>query len=119
MKNNVLLILLAMFAIACAESQDSRTASVVSDPAAESIHAMAETAPSRTSGANDPALLINHDQADASLVLAATGEGGIEVYGLDGRNRKRSAEFIYRRSTEFRNWRARNDTYRRERYGNR
>lgn len=84
MKNNVLLILLAMFAIACAESQDSRTASVVSDPAAESINAMAETAPSRTSGANDPALLINRDQADASLVLAATGEGGIEVYGLDG-----------------------------------
>lgn len=84
MKNNVLLIVLAIFVIACTQSQDPSVAPIAAHPAVKSIHSVAETAPSKSNGANDPALLINDAQSEASLVLASTGEGGIEVYALDG-----------------------------------
>jgi len=46
--------------------------------------ASAETAPTAANAANDPALLINASKPEASLILGSAGEGGIEVYALDG-----------------------------------
>lgn len=84
MKNNVLLLSLAVFLVACTPPQDLPTPSPSADATPKSVHAVAETAPSQSNGANDPALLLNGTQAEATLILAATGEGGVEVYGLDG-----------------------------------
>lgn len=84
MKNNVLFALLAIFPVACTAPEDPQAAAESSAATTQSVHAVAETAPSMSNGANDPALLLNAEQVDLSLILAATGEGGIEVYGLDG-----------------------------------
>jgi 3-phytase len=84
MKNNVLLCGFAVIVIACTPPQDPQSASAPSQAAPQAVHAVAETAPSASSGANDPALLLNAADSGASLILATTGEGGIEAYALDG-----------------------------------
>ena len=84
MKNNALLCSLAILAAACTAPDAPQVAVKSSDAAPNSVHAVAETAPSASNGANDPALLLNAADAASSLILGATGEGGIEVYGLDG-----------------------------------
>jgi len=48
------------------------------------ISALAETQPSISDGANDPAIILDHENPENSLILGATSEGGIEIYSLDG-----------------------------------
>ena len=52
--------------------------------ATASLFAAAETTPTLTDGATDPAILIDADDPANSLILGAGLAGGLEVYGLDG-----------------------------------
>ena len=53
-------------------------------PAAVTVAAVAETAPTAEDGANGVAIWVNADDPTKSLILGAGGSGGLEVYGLDG-----------------------------------
>ena len=84
MKNNALLFAFAILLVAC---EPNTNQAVAPNPGAdEPIYAFAtaETAPTAANQANDPALLINPSLPAASLILGSAGEGGIEVYALDG-----------------------------------
>lgn len=98
MKNKCLTILVVFLAVGC-NSQLDETITPDDTPVAEKITvAVAETAPSYTGEANDPAILLNPDDPAASLVLGSAGEGGIEVYALDGSrvggSRTRASTFV-------------------------
>jgi 3-phytase len=68
----------------------SRTvANPAEGPAAVTIAAAAETAPTAEDGANGVAIWVHPSNPDQSLVLGAGGTGGLEVYGLDGALRQR------------------------------
>jgi 3-phytase len=56
------------------------------------ITARAETDPTAEDGANAAVVWITPDHAENSLVIAAGGTGGLEVYGLDGKRRQRLDE---------------------------
>ena len=63
----------------CACSGDDAPPAVIPD-----LFAAAETTPTLTDGANDPAILIDAGNPANSLVLGSGLAGGLEVYGLDG-----------------------------------
>ena len=54
------------------------------EPAAQAVSAAGETMAADSSAANDPALLIDGENTEASLLLASSGDGGLEIYTLDG-----------------------------------
>lgn len=84
MKNKVLVCVVAILMAACNPKGEQPVSPDSSDDALKSTFAVGETTPSAMNTANDPALLINASQPEASLILGSTGAGGIEVYGLDG-----------------------------------
>ncbi len=84
MKNKALTCTLALILAACGKASQQPEPADSGDDRRASTHSVAETAPSMKNAANDPALLINAAQADASLILGAAESGGIEVYTLDG-----------------------------------
>ncbi len=49
-----------------------------------SIEPIAQTTPTLADGANDPAIWIDPNDPENSLILGAGGAGGLEVYSLDG-----------------------------------
>jgi 3-phytase len=88
MSIRALLLLLTAALTAC-----SRPASEAADgPAAVTVAAAAETAPTAEDGANGVAIWIHADDPTKSLILGAGGTGGLEVYGLDGALRQRIGE---------------------------
>jgi 3-phytase len=62
------------------------------EPAAVTVPAAAETAPTAEDGANGVAIWVHPEDGAKSLTLGAGGTGGLEVYGLDGALRQRIAE---------------------------
>lgn len=84
MKNNTLVCATATFLIACTPKANQPVVPNVSDEEPKTTFAVAETAASMMNAANDPALLINTDRPEESLILGSSGAGGIEVYELDG-----------------------------------
>ncbi len=50
----------------------------------ESVEPSAQTTPTIADDANDPAIWINATDPAKSLILGSGGEGGLEVYDLDG-----------------------------------
>ena len=84
MKNKALICSFAIVLVACAPPASQQDASESGTDEANIVLAVAETAPSRSNSANDPALLLNPAQLDASLILGSAGASGIEVYALDG-----------------------------------
>ena len=85
MSNRAWLLLLTAAVTACA-----RPASEPADgPAAVTVAAAAETAPTAEDGANGVAIWVNPADPAQSLILGAAGTGGLEVYGQDGALRQR------------------------------
>ena len=54
-------------------------------PASSTVTARAETEATVVDGANDPAIWINAQAPQDSVILGSSAEGGIELYGLDGK----------------------------------
>ncbi len=63
----------------CDCPDDDAPATVTAD-----LTAAAETTPTLTDGANDPAILIDADNPADSLILGSGLAGGLEIYRLDG-----------------------------------
>jgi 3-phytase len=84
MKNKALMCSFAIALVACAPPASQQDISESGADDANIVLAVAETAPSSSNSANDPALLLNAAQLDASLILGSAGASGIEVYALDG-----------------------------------
>ena len=84
MKINVLACAFTIILCACGRPADPRPEPGPDAAEPGLVAAAAETVPAVANSANDPALLINAAQPGASLILGGTGEGGIEVYSLDG-----------------------------------
>lgn len=84
MQYKALLVTLAAFVGACQNPSSSLAGVPPPADAVRFVAAVGETRPSELDGANDPALWLNRRNPGASLILGATGEGGIELYGLDG-----------------------------------
>ena len=82
MKYRYLPILISVLGVAC---QPPPQAPAATARAAAELDAVAETTPTVSDGANDPAIAVDRADPSASLVLGSGLEGGLEVYGLDGR----------------------------------
>lgn len=89
MKNVALLISILLLLSACQNSTPV-VEQIVDTQAAKSaspvaVTAVVETEPTLRDGANAAAILLNESDTERSLILGASGEGGIEVYTLDGK----------------------------------
>lgn len=84
MKNNILLFSIALLLIACDPAADHSTSLVSGAVSAAPVGSFAETTPTKANAANDPALLIHSTDPASSVIIGNAGEGGIEVYMLDG-----------------------------------
>lgn len=92
MKHTLLLLsaLVGLCACDAAPQAPASTAAAPSqdqvEPAATSVAvaAKAETTPTEQDGANDPAIWIDAAAPQNSLILGSAGEGGMEIYSLDG-----------------------------------
>lgn len=85
MQYRALLITLAVVMAGCQSPVASTAEELQPTDSVRSVAAVGETDPSVQDGANDPALWINRRNPEQSLILGATSEGGIELYGLDGK----------------------------------
>ncbi len=84
MKYRNLAILLAALAVACQpHTQHTPDVENASDNIV-SVGASAETTPTLTDGANDPAIWINAENPEKSLILGSGSAGGLEIYDLNG-----------------------------------
>lgn len=84
MKNNTLTFFLVILVCACQPTTSGPESSQTNLETTKSVVAVAETEPTATNGAAYPALLINTDKPEASLIIGSASEGGLEVYSLDG-----------------------------------
>lgn len=94
MNKIVLSSILVLFLCACQQEAGQPEASkpVVNQPAeveatikaATVVPASGETTATIQDGANDPAIWVNAADPSKSLILGSGGEGGFELYGLDG-----------------------------------
>ena len=78
MRFSFIVIATVIFIVAC-----GRGASIEDRPAL-AVSAFAETTPTAMDGANDPAIWVNREDPEQSLIVASGLEGGIEVYDLSG-----------------------------------
>jgi 3-phytase len=85
MPNRAWLLLSTLILAACARP----AAEPAEGPAAVTVAAAAETAPTAEDGANGVAIWVHADDPTKSLIFGAGGSGGLEVYGLDGGLRQR------------------------------
>jgi len=84
MKYKTLSTVLALAVVAC-QAPETPTTSVDSErDRTASARASAETTPTIADGANDPAIWINAENPNQSLILGSGAEGGLEVYDLNG-----------------------------------
>jgi 3-phytase len=83
MLKRVLPTLLIAILTGCADRQPA------DGPAAVTVPASGETAPTAEDGANGVAVWVHPTDGSKSLLLGAGGTGGLEVYGLDGTLRQR------------------------------
>ena len=72
---------------ACQSQQGSDVPSTDAESEVRTIEAMGETSSGASSEANDPALLIDKENAGASLILGSGDAGGVEIYSLNGERR--------------------------------
>ena len=68
----------------CQPREPARSDATVPGSATASLFAAAQTTPTLTDGANDPAILIDARNPADSLILGSGLAGGLEVYRLDG-----------------------------------
>ena len=84
MNQKSLAAVLAIAVGACQTDEGPDPLASVDGAVVQAITAAGETMGAESSAANDPALLIDGDNTEASLLLASSGEGGLEIYTLDG-----------------------------------
>ena len=79
-----LTIFLAIAFGACETHQPPDTLSSGDEPAVHAVAATGETTGAASSAANDPALLIDSERPEDSLILGSADLGGLDIYTLDG-----------------------------------
>jgi 3-phytase len=84
MKYNVLAVSLLLGVIGCDSNSTSDEADSRQHSQIASVEPSAQTTPTATDGANDPAIWIDANDPHNSLILGAGLAGGLEVYDLDG-----------------------------------
>ncbi|MEQ9561131.1 MAG: phytase, partial [Woeseiaceae bacterium] len=84
MQYKALFLAFAVFAAACQPPATGADAAAGTSIEPRQVSTSGETDPSIHDGANDPAIWINRNRPEDSLILGAVSEGGIELYGLDG-----------------------------------
>ncbi len=82
MRNIAAMLMVSVFLWGCQPPQSSLSEDDA--PATARLFAAAETTVTLADGASDPAILIDADDPANSLILGASPDGGLEVYGLDG-----------------------------------
>ena len=80
----ILAVTLLMAMTACQPNSTPGHALTTEHSRIESVEASAQTTPTIADDANDPAIWINAIDPAKSLILGSGGEGGLEVYDLDG-----------------------------------
>jgi 3-phytase len=84
MKYNVLAVSLLLGVIGCDSKSTADDADNPQHSQNPSVEPSAQTTPTATDGANDPAIWIDGDDPQKSLILGAGLAGGLEVYDLEG-----------------------------------
>ena len=84
MKFNVLAVTFLASVVACESHSTAEQAMHEEHSQVTSVEPAAETTPTATDGANDPALWVNPDDPANSLILGSGLAGGLEIYELDG-----------------------------------
>jgi 3-phytase len=84
MRFKILPLLLALVTVACQPAVEPPIDVVDSSIRAASIAADAQTTPTLTDGATDPAIWIDNENPGASLILGSGSAGGLEIYDLSG-----------------------------------
>ena len=84
MEKKILTTVLAVAISACQTSEGPDPLAAGEGPTVQAIAAAGETMHAETSAANDPALLIDGENIEASWLLASAEDGGLEIYTLDG-----------------------------------
>ena len=77
-------ILLFTCLVACQSSERSAPGAENDPDDSVTVSARGATAPTLADGATDPAIWINAENPQRSLILGSGSEGGLEVYALDG-----------------------------------
>ena len=80
----ILVVTLLMTMTACEPNSRPDVAFTTEHDRIESVKPSAQTTPTIADDANDPAIWINAIDPAKSLILGSGGEGGLEVYDLDG-----------------------------------
>jgi 3-phytase len=84
MKYNVLAVSLLLGTVGCDSNSTADDADNPQHSQIPSVEPAAQTTPTATDGANDPAIWIDGDDPQNSLILGAGLAGGLEVYDLEG-----------------------------------
>ena len=84
MQFKILPLLLPLALVACQPGTETTTDAVDGSDRAASVAADAQTTPTLTDGATDPAIWINTENPEASLILGSGSAGGLEIYDLEG-----------------------------------
>lgn len=87
MKNTFFLVVTIFGIIACQPpaTDDFASSESTKNNPAPAVSALTETEPTVGDGANKAAIVLNNNSLSDSLILGAAGEGGIEIYSLDGK----------------------------------
>lgn len=84
MKYNVLTVSLVLSIAACGSDSTAQEEANAQHSQIQSVEPSAQTTPTATDGANDPAIWIDGNDPQNSLILGAGLAGGLEVYDLEG-----------------------------------
>ncbi len=84
MKLTIIVLGTVMLIAACAPQAGTGRVASIDDSTVVAVSAFAETTPTTSDGANDPAVWISRENADQSLILASGAEGGLEIYNVNG-----------------------------------
>ena len=84
MQFKTLPVFLALAVVACQPAGTPPTTLQNEPEHSPSVPASAETTPTLTDGATDPAIWINTENPEASLILGSGSAGGLEIYDLEG-----------------------------------
>ena len=77
-------LLAAALLAGCQPRESARSGEAAQGAIAANLFAAAETTPTLTDGANDPAILVDAGNPANSLILGSGLAGGLEIYRLDG-----------------------------------
>ena len=84
MKYNMLAVSLLLGVVACDSNSTANDTASDHNSQVPSVEPFAQTTPTTTDGANDPAIWIDANDPHNSLILGSGEAGGLEVYDLDG-----------------------------------